>query len=238
MRQPSDYIVFPLDVSGRDEAMRYVTMLRQSVGVFKVGLELFIKEGPAMLSAIRNESGAGIFLDLKLHDIPETMRRALRSAGSLGADFVTVHCEQGQGMLKDEALKGSKTKILGVTVLTSLNSGHILELGYREELAKDLLRLVLKKAFIARDAGCHGIVCSGREVAGVKKELGRDFLAFTPGIRPKWSIVAGDDQQRIVTPSQAVKDGADYLVIGRPIRDARDPKEACAMTAEEIASAI
>jgi len=238
MRLPSDYIVFPLDVTDRDEAMRYVTMLRESVGVFKVGLELFIKEGPPMLSAIRDESRAGIFLDLKLHDIPETMRRALRSAGSLGADFVTVHCEQGQGMLTDEAVKGSKTKILGVTVLTSLNTGHIIELGYRDDLAKDLRKLVLKKAFIARDAGCHGIVCSGREVGWVKKELGRDFLAFTPGIRPKWSIVAGDDQQRIVTPYQAVRNGADYLVIGRPIRDSKDPKEACAITAEEIASAL
>ncbi len=238
MRRASDYIVFPLDLPDRAEAMRYVTTLRESVGIFKVGLELFIKEGPDILAAIRAESPAGIFLDLKLHDIPETMRRALRSAGSLGAEFVTVHCEQGQGMLRDEATKGSNTKILGVTVLTSLNTGHLLELGYREDLAKDLQRLVLKKAFIARDAGCHGIVCSGKEAGAVKKELGRDFLAVTPGIRPKWSLVAKDDQQRIVTPSDAVRDGADYLVIGRPIRDAKDPKEACRMTAEEIASAL
>jgi orotidine-5'-phosphate decarboxylase len=213
-------------------------MLGESVGVFKVGLELFIKEGPEMIAAIRDESKAGIFLDLKLHDIPETMRRALRSAGSLGAEFVTVHCEQGHNMLRDEAVKGSTTKILGVTVLTSLNTGHMLELGYREDLAGDLQRLVLKKAHIAKDAGCHGIVCSGREVGAVKRELGMEFLAVTPGIRPKWSIVSGDDQERIVTPYQAVRDGADYLVIGRPIRDAKDPKEACAMTAQEIASAL
>jgi orotidine-5'-phosphate decarboxylase len=238
MKKPNSYIIFPLDVQDGREALRYVRMLRGEVGLFKVGLELFIKEGPQIITAIMNDSDAGIFLDLKLHDIPETMRRALRSASSLGARLVTVHCEQGNGFLHDEALKAKNTKVLGVTVLTSLNKGHMLELGYREDLAEDMEGLVLRKAAIARDAGCHGIVCSGREVAVVKRTFGPDFLAVTPGIRPRWSIVAGDDQQRIVTPAEAVRDGADYLVIGRPIRDAVDPVDACKRTAEEIASVL
>lgn len=238
MKKPKSYIAFPLDVQDRKEALRYVKMLRGEVGLFKVGLELFIKEGPQIISAIMKESEAGIFLDLKLHDIPETMRRALRSASSLGARLVTVHCEQGNGFLRDEAMEARETKILGVTVLTSLNKGHMLELGYREDLAENMEGLVLRKAAIAREAGCHGIVCSGREVAGVKKAFGRDFLAVTPGIRPRWSMVAGDDQQRVVTPADAVRDGADYLVIGRPIRDAKDPVDACRRTAEEIESIL
>ncbi|RJR26778.1 MAG: orotidine-5'-phosphate decarboxylase [Desulfobacteraceae bacterium] len=239
MKLPRDYIIFPLDLPNRKEAMRYVGILKDSVGLFKVGLELFIAEGPGIISALRQETAAGIFLDLKLHDIPETMRRAFLSASAHGAAFVTVHCEQGQEMLKAAAdAAHGETKILAVTVLTSLNSGHLVSLGYREDLSRDLKRLVLLKTRVARDAGCHGVVCSGHEVGAVKKEFGRDFLAVTPGIRPKWSIIDKDDQQRIVTPADAVGYGADYLVIGRPIRDARDPKEACERTAEEIASVL
>ncbi|MDY6970169.1 MAG: orotidine 5'-phosphate decarboxylase / HUMPS family protein, partial [Spirochaetota bacterium] len=129
------------------------------------------------------------------------------------------------------------TKILAVTVLTSLNPQGLSRLGYAEEYANDIARLVLLRARMAREAGCHGIVCSGHEVAMIRKELGDDLIVVTPGIRPAWSVVGEDDQKRIVTPGTAVASGADYIVIGRPIRDAKDPVEAAKRVEEEVASA-
>jgi orotidine-5'-phosphate decarboxylase len=131
-----------------------------------------------------------------------------------------------------------RTKILAVTVLTSLNSRNLSEMGYRDEYARNLSTLVLLKARLALEAGCSGIVCSGHEVAMIKRELGQAIIAVTPGIRPAWTLVAGDDQKRIVTPFQAIRDGADFLVIGRPIRDADDPKQAAEKVAAEIESAL
>jgi orotidine-5'-phosphate decarboxylase len=238
MKQGKDYIIFPLDVSTRDEAVKYVTLLKDTVGLFKVGLELFVSQGPEILKAIRRITSAGIFLDLKLHDIPETMRRAFLSAAEYKPEFVTVHCDQGEGMLKEVAQNNpGNTKILAVTLLTSLNSKNLATLGYTDDYVKDLSRLVLLRARIAREAGCQGIVCSGQEVGMIKKEL-PDLIAVTPGIRPAWSVVGKDDQKRVVTPGEAVKNGADYIVVGRPIRDAKDPAEAATKTAKEIESAL
>lgn len=234
MKTGKDYIIFPLDVSTYDEAMKYVTLLKDSVGLFKVGLELFASQGPGILIGIREITGAGIFLDLKLHDIPETMRRAFLAASEFGPEFVSVHCDQGDGFLKEVAENNpGQTKLLAITLLTSLNSRNLERLGYVSEYVNDLSKLVLLRAKIAKEAGCHGIVCSGHEVALIKKELG-DMIALTPGIRPKWSVVNKDDQQRIVTPASAVKNGAEYIVVGRPIRDAKDPKDAAMMVADEI----
>ncbi len=129
-------------------------------------------------------------------------------------------------------------RLLGITVLTSLSAAHLFSLGIKEELASNLEALVIRRARIAQEAGCHGVVCSGREVKAVKREFGKEFIAVTPGIRPRWSLMDKDDQQRIVTPAEAIRAGADYLVIGRPIRDASDPKSACDKTAEEISSAL
>jgi orotidine-5'-phosphate decarboxylase len=141
-------------------------------------------------------------------------------------------------MLKEVAQNNAgNTKILAVTLLTSLNSKNLATLGYTDEYVKDLSRLVLLRAKIAREAGCQGIVCSGHEVGMIKKEL-PDLIAVTPGIRPAWSVVGKDDQKRVVTPGEAVKNGADYIVVGRPIRDAKDPAEAAAKTAKEIESAL
>jgi orotidine-5'-phosphate decarboxylase len=238
MKKGKDYIIFPLDVSSREEAVKYVTMLKDDIGLFKVGLELFVSEGPAILKAIREITSAGIFLDLKLHDIPETMRRAFMAASEYGPEFVTVHCDQGEGILKDVPFNNSgHTKILAVTLLTSLNSRNLARLGYREDYVKDLSKFVLLRARIAKEAGCHGVVCSGHEVSLIKKEL-PDLIALTPGIRPAWSVVNKDDQKRIVTPGDAVKRGADYIVVGRPIRDAKDPRDAAKMVAKEIESAL
>ena len=238
MKQPKDYIIFPLDVPTHDEAMKYVNLLKDHVGLFKVGLELFVSQGPPILKAINDVAGNKIFLDLKLHDIPATVKRAFMVASSFAPEFVTVHCDQGEGSLKEVAENNpGNTKILAVTLLTSLNSQNLDVMGYKDQYVKSLSDLVLLRARIAWDAGCQGIVCSGHEVGMIKKEL-PDLIAVTPGIRPAWSLVDGDDQKRIVTPRRAVQDGSDYIVVGRPVRDAKDPQEAAKKLAEEIASGL
>ncbi len=236
MKEPKDRIIFPLDLPTYDQAMHYVDILKAHIGLFKVGLELFISQGPDILKSIRDAGGAGIFLDLKLHDIPVTVKRAFMAASQYGPEFVTIHCDEGEEILKSAAENSrGRTKILAVTVLTSLNQKNLSRLGYKEEYVNDLSRLVLLRARIAKEAGCHGIVCSGNEVAMVKKELGNDLIAVTPGIRPGWSVVGQDDQKRVVTPRAAVQMGADYIVVGRPIRDAKDPADAAKRVADEIA---
>ncbi len=239
MKQPKEYIIFPLDLPSLDKAIPYVQALRKDVGLFKVGLELFISEGPAILKAIRDQTEAGIFLDLKLHDIPATVQRAFVAASRYGPQFVTVHCDEGGDVLKAVAMNNpGGTKILAVTVLTSLDQNKLKVAGYAPRYAEDLPALVLLKARMAEEAGCHGVVCSGLEVANVKRALGPELIAVTPGIRPAWSLVEGDDQRRIVTPADAIKNGADYVVVGRPIRDAADPRDGAKRVAEEIGNVL
>lgn len=238
MKTPRDYIIFPLDVPTVGEAVRYVEALSESVGMFKVGLELFIQAGPEIIRRIQGSSSAEIFLDLKLHDIPATVERAMARAADLGVKFVTVHCGETPRMLA-AAVKGggSAVGVLGVTVLTSVSAGDINAAGFKDEYASDMARLVKKRAQTAKDAGCAGVVCSGREAKTIKAAFGPDFLAVTPGIRPAWGLTQ-DDQRRIVTPAAAIRDGADYLVIGRPIRDAEDPKAAAERIAGEIGKVL
>jgi orotidine-5'-phosphate decarboxylase len=239
MKAAKDYIVFPLDVPTHDDAMGYVEQLKDCVGLFKVGLELFISVGPPILASIQEAGGAGIFLDLKLHDIPATVQRAFSAASRYRPEFVTVHCDEGGESLRHVAESNpGETKILAVTVLTSLDSNKLKQMGFEERYAENISALALLRARLAKDAGCHGVVCSGLEVAGIKAELGPQFIAVTPGIRPKWTVVDGDDQKRIVTPGDAVRGGADYVVIGRPIRDAENPQHAAQRTADEIAEAL
>ena len=239
MREAKDYIVFPLDVPAMGAARNYVRQLGPWVGMFKVGLELFIECGPAVVRMIREESDAAVFLDLKLHDIPATVSRAMTRVAELGVDWATVHCGESRAMLEAAAeAAGSRVGVLGVTVLTSVSAEDIAAAGFKEKYAENLFELVLERAGRARAAGCSGIVCSGLEVAAIKESLGRDFVAVTPGIRPAAEAkAAGDDQQRVVTPARAIADGADYLVIGRPIRDAADPADAARRIGEEIAAA-
>jgi orotidine-5'-phosphate decarboxylase len=239
MKSPQDYLIFPLDVSTYDEAVRYVDLLKDHVGIFKVGLELFVGAGPKILEVIRDRSEAGIFLDLKFHDIPATVKGAFLAASTYGITFTTVHCDEGKGLLRAVVENNpSGTKILAVTVLTSLDSEALEELGYQEKYVSHISELVLLKAKMAKEAGCAGVVCSGLEVEAVKSELGRDFIAVTPGIRPSWSLVGGDDQKRIITPQQAIKRGADYIVVGRPIRASQNPVEAADKVLAEIETAI
>lgn len=238
-KQAAEYIVFPLDVPTLEAAGRYVTLLDGKVGVFKVGLELFISHGPKVLEMIREKSSAKIFLDLKLHDISATVQRAMERVSELGVDYITVHCSSSMTML-EKAVAGAKgkTRVLGVTVLTD-NDAHTLEAaGFSEMYISHPDELVMKRAKMAHEAGCSGIVCSGKEVGSVKKTFGSSFLAVTPGIRPRWSILENDDQKRVVTPGKAVQEGSDLIVIGRPIRDAEDPVRAAEKTAKEIQAVL
>lgn len=239
MKQPKDYIIFPLDVSSAQEAQGLVKLLGDHVGMFKIGLELFVRSGPSLIQWIHDHSAGNLFLDLKLHDIPVTVQRAMQAVADLNVQLVTVHCGEGQAMLQ-AAVQGSggKVGVLGVTVLTSVSAADLEAAGYADRMVADPGRLVLHKALMAKAAGCAGIVCSGREAALIKQQLGRDFLAVTPGIRPSWGAKRPDDQQRVVTPAMAVTDGADYLVIGRPIRDAAEPVEAAQRIADEIGKAL
>ncbi|PIP37529.1 MAG: orotidine-5'-phosphate decarboxylase [Desulfobacterales bacterium CG23_combo_of_CG06-09_8_20_14_all_51_8] len=238
MKTPRDYIIFPLDVPTVGEASHYVERLSESVGMFKVGLELFIQAGPEIIRRIQGAGRAEIFLDLKLHDIPATVERAMARAADLGVKFVTVHCGETSRMLAAAVEGGGgAVGVLGVTALTSVSSEDIAAAGFKDEYAADMALLVKKRAEMAKDAGCAGVVCSGREVKTIKAAFGPDFLAVTPGIRPAWQA-GEDDQRRIVTPGEAVREGADYLVIGRPIRDADDPAAAAARIAEEISEAL
>jgi orotidine-5'-phosphate decarboxylase len=229
-----DRLIFPLDVPDADQACKYVRLLTNQVGMFKVGLELFVSEGPSIVDAITNLTDAGIFLDLKFHDIPATVQRAIRSGSCLQkANFITVHCDPV--LLEAVVSEVDDTiKILAVTVLTSLDSKALMSLGIREDLAAEPIQLVLQRAAIAKQAGCAGIVCSGREAAAVKKKFGENLVVVTPGIRPDWGDVDKDDQARVVTPYLAVKNGADYIVVGRPIRTADDPVEAATRVVGEI----
>jgi orotidine-5'-phosphate decarboxylase len=239
MKRAKDYIIFPLDVPTEKAAKEYVELLSESVGMFKVGLELFIRSGPGLVEFIKTSGNSDVFLDLKLHDIPETVFRAMERIADLGVAFTTVHCGETPRML-EAAVSGAKGRVgvLGVTVLTSISREDIKSSGFRKPFYEDLTRLVIERADMAKAAGCVGIVCSGDEVKKIKKTLGRDFIAVTPGIRPNWDDMKTHDQKRVVTPAIAVKNGSDYLVIGRPIRDANNPKEAALRIAEEIETVL
>jgi len=236
--EPRDRLIFALDVSDLKQAVRFAQMLDGQVGCFKVGLELFLSEGPSILKAIREHTAAGIFLDLKLHDIPATVRAGVKAAVKHDVQYLTVHCGSGIDMLRAavRGAAGSPLKLLGVTVLTSAGPEDFGGVeGAMQEL--QLANLVLERARKAKAAGCHGVVCSGQEAAHVKEILKDHGLVVVPGIRPAWSNVKKDDQSRITTPAQAIAEGADLIVVGRPIRDADDPKDAAKRVVEEIAEA-
>lgn len=229
---PKDRIIFALDVQTVEEAASFAALLKDNVGVFKIGLELFVACGPAVVKAVRERApGAGIFLDMKFHDIPATVRGAITSAAGLGVDFVTVHCEGGEMLKAVVEGGGASVKVLGVTALTSMSIEDFIDAGINP-VYKTTVELVLHRARLARLAGCAGVVCSGHEAAAVKTEFGPDFLVITPGVRS--STDATDDQKRVVTPFEAVKNGADYIVVGRPIRKAPDPVAAARAIAGEV----
>ncbi len=237
LKEAKNRLIFALDVPDRKEAGKYVKKLEGSVGCFKVGLELFVKEGPKILEVVKDNSSADIFLDLKLHDIPATVQKAIDSASAHGVRFITVHSCEGKAMLKTAGEMHSRgLNVLAVTVLTSLSEEELPALGFREGLT--LHQLALDRAALAKEVGCAGVVSSGNEVAGIKEQCGPDLKVVVPGIRPEWSDVGKDDQSRITTPAQAIERGADLIVVGRPIRNAKDPKEAADRILEEISRSL
>ncbi len=227
-------LAFPLDFPSATEARAGAARVASAVGVLKVGLELFVREGPAAVG-IGADLGLDVFLDLKLHDIPETVERAVRSASALGVRYLTVHAAGGRAMLSRAAIAASEAPrpltLLAVTVLTSLDADDLAAQGIGETPAEHVLRV----ARLAWDAGIRGFVSSAAEAAALRRALGPEAFLVTPGIRPS-STIAGD-QKRIATPTQAIADGADLLVVGRPIRDAADPLDAARAVVAEIQGA-
>jgi orotidine-5'-phosphate decarboxylase len=229
---PDRRIAFALDYPNLADARAGAIALRGHVGVLKVGLELFVKEGPPAF-AVAAECGADLFADLKLHDIPETVERAVGSVAASGARFVTVHAAGGASMLAravERARRDTEGRltILAVTVLTSLDDGDLDAQGIGGRASDHVLRL----ARLAHGAGVRGFVCSPAEVRALRAELGPDVTLVTPGVRP--SGAATHDQKRVATPADAIADGADIVVVGRPIRDAKDPVAAAREVANDI----
>jgi len=214
---PRDRLIFALDVDSAAQAEDLVRLLASEVGVFKVGLELFVSAGPEVVDRVRRAGARAVFLDLKLHDIPATMRAAARAAASLGVDLMTCHADQA-GTFDGLDLGGAQ--LLGVTVLTSLGPGELRDMGYPDQLTHPQA-LVLHRARLALSAGCAGVVCSGREAEAVRGLLGPQALVVCPGIRP--ASGEAHDQKRVMTPARAMAAGASHIVVGRPIRTAADP---------------
>lgn len=227
-------LVFPLDYPDLAAARRGVERIVPALGVLKIGLELFLREGPRSV-ALGAEMGREVFLDLKLHDIPETVERAVRAAAALGVRYLTVHASGGAAMLTRAALAAADAPapltILAVTVLTSLDAGDLAAQGIAASPAEHVLRL----ADVAWRAGVRGFVTSPAEVRSLRTMLGAEAVLVTPGIRPRGT--GPGDQKRIATPAQAIADGADLLVVGRPIRDAADPLAAAMGVVSEMAQA-
>src|SRR3954451_2990981 len=234
MEACKDRLIIALDVSRASEAQKIVTQIGESASTYKVGKQLFTAEGPQVVRDLV-ASGRKVFLDLKFHDIPNTVAGAVSSAAALGVSMLTVHASGGTKMLKaaTDAASSSASKplVLAVTVLTSLNDADLQELGLPVGVADQVLRL----AGIARNAGCPGLVASAHEAASLRRNLGEGFAIVTPGVR----FAGGDvgDQARVVTPAEAIRAGATHLVMGRPITGDKSPAEAARRAVAEIESA-
>jgi len=235
--EATERIILALDVDSEKQALSLVEQLYDRVGVFKVGMQLYNSVGPGIVTRII-DLGGKVFVDLKFHDIPNTVAAAGRVMARLGAFMYNVHIAGGREMMTravestaQEAGKLGKTppRILGVTVLTSISNQ---QLRAEMKVNKDVDELVVEWALMARECGLAGVVASPREIIPLRKACGRDFLVVTPGVRPAWS--ATDDQKRITTPREALLSGADYLVIGRPILAAANPREAAERIIEEL----
>lgn len=226
-----------LDVSSAAEAQNLVQTLWGQVHTFKVGKELFTSAGPEVIRKI-HDTGGRVFLDLKFHDIPNTVGAACEAAARMGVFMLNVHCSGGKGMMVSAVQAVNKvaaenkekpvTIVLGVTVLTSMTDHDLKDIGVSKKVPKQVESLAL----LAKGCGLDGVVASGQEIKIIRKAAGKDFLIVTPGVRPIWA--AHGDQKRIVTPKEAIDAGASYIVVGRPITQAKDPREAAGKILEEI----
>lgn len=223
--QPHDRLVVAADLSDRDDLLRLVDTLHGTVGVFKIGLQAFIANGPAIVREVVSR-GEKVFLDLKIHDIPNTAKHAVGEVASLGASIATVHAAGGEAMLR--ACAHGSLLVLGVTILTSLEESDVLQIGFGGNAVSNAVRL----ARLAQTAGLRGVVASPLEIAPIREACGNDFVILTPGIRPAGSDAG--DQRRTMTPREAISAGADYIVVGRPITGAADARSAALRIVEEM----
>ena len=226
-------LIVALDVQSRAEAVEKVKAIGDSVGFYKIGLELFTAEGPDVVKAVK-DLGKKVFLDLKFHDIPRTVERAVRSGGKLGVDLMTIHSVGAKAMIEAARTAADEfgpngPKILAVTVLTSLDQGDLQDVGI---VGRTPAEQVQAMAQFATAHGAHGLVCSPKEVGLLSKALPAGTLFITPGVRPAGAAV--QDQKRVATPAEAVRDGATPLVVGRPILAAEDPVAAAKAIREEM----
>ncbi|GGM64464.1 orotidine 5'-phosphate decarboxylase [Thermopolyspora flexuosa] len=221
-------IAVALDAPDLETAARWAHLVTPHVSTVKVGLELYLRYGPDVIASVRGASGVQVFLDLKLHDIPNTVAGATRAVARLKPAILTVHAAGGPAMIRAAVEAAPQTKIAAVTVLTSLTPGDLEAVGLRGPATDAARRL----AVLAVEAGAQALVCSPHEVAAVRAEVGPDVTLITPGVRPAGAAV--QDQARVATPEQALANGADLLVIGRPITGAADPGAAAAAIASAL----
>ena len=236
MADPKDKIIFALDVDHFADAQRWVNLLKNHIGLFKVGKQLFTHAGPKVVDMIR-QKGQKVFLDLKYHDIPNTVARAGEEATKLNVSMFNLHALGGIEMMKKtveasqtmaKSLGVPKPTILAVTILTSMDENALREVGIQNSVLEEVGRL----ASLAAKAGVDGVVASPQEIGIIRERCGEKFLIVTPGIRAPSE--KKDDQKRTLTPKEAISAGANYLVIGRPIKEAKDPLEAVEKIVEDI----
>jgi orotidine-5'-phosphate decarboxylase len=227
LTQPAP-IAVALDAPDLETAARWAGLVTPHVSTVKVGLELYLRYGPEVVASIRGASGVKIFLDLKLHDIPATVTGAARAVARLRPDLLTVHAAGGSEVVRAAVQGAPDTVVAAVTVLTSLSSADLEQIGMMGPMSDAVRRL----AVLGVSAGARGLVCSPQEVAAVRAEVGPDITLITPGVRPAGS--SADDQARTATPEQALRAGANLLVIGRPITAAPDPGAAAAAIAAPL----
>lgn len=221
-----------IDTKDPVAALELSKKLQGHIGGFKLGLEYFMANGPQGYAPFIN-TGTPLFVDVKLHDIPNTVAGGITSLLPLEPDYITIHTGGGKGMMRAAAeaadkAKGKRPKILGVTVLTSMDSEDLRQVGQDPDTKAQVVRLAL----LAKESGLDGIICSPVEIAALRQACGPDFILMVPGIRPAWA--AANDQKRVMTPREAMDAGATHLVIGRPITGAADPAEAARRVLEEL----
>jgi orotidine-5'-phosphate decarboxylase len=224
---PGNRLIAAIDAPSRDEAHQLIAKLAGVPAFVKLGLELFCAEGPRVVSDVV-ATGQRVMLDLKLHDIPETVGRAAARVAGLGAELLTIHASGGRAMM-EAAVKGAgATKVLAVTILTSMDAQDLTDVGFGKPVEESVVQL----ARLAKSAGCAGVVASPKEIQLIRESVGHDFLIVTPGIRPADSQTG--DQKRVMTPREARSAGADMIVVGRPLRDAPNPVVAARAVVAEL----
>ncbi|HEX6177926.1 MAG TPA: orotidine-5'-phosphate decarboxylase [Thermoanaerobaculia bacterium] len=223
--QARDRLIVAADLSTRDEVLRLADELSGVAGVIKIGLQAFVANGPSLARDVVSR-GHRVFLDLKLHDIPNTVGAAVREVEKLGVSMLTVHAPGSEAMLR--AANSASILVLAVTVLTSLTDDDLQRIGVRHSTSQSAASLAL----LARDSGIRGVVASPLEITGIREACGGDMTIVTPGIRPSGS--SAGDQQRTMTPAEAIRAGADYIVVGRPITGSTNRRDAAQAIVDEM----